>query len=104
MFIKKLAVSLVLLLGGTLTQADQLQRAFTVKQVFSEGASTAGFYPNEALPECKWGLMYVDLNKESGKATFSMLLAAKAASQTIVRIDYAVRADDTCMLSGLHIR
>lgn len=104
MFIKKLVLSLVLFSSATFSQADQLLKTFTVKQVFSEGTSTAGFYPNESLPECKWGLMYVDLSKDSGKAAFSMLLAAKAAGQEIVRIDYTVSATETCLISGLHIK
>lgn len=102
-FLKKMVLSLVLFLGASFSQADQLLKTFTVKRLFSEGDSIAGFYPNESLPECKWGLMYIDLSKESGKAIFSMLLAAKATGQEIVRIDYAISSEETCLISGLHV-
>ncbi len=102
MKLKNYIILIAIFLMPTLSQADQLLKTFTVKRVFSEGSHTGGFYPNESLPECKWGLMYVDLSKESGKAIFSLLLSAKAASQSIVRIDYAVSSSGTCMVSGLH--
>ena len=104
MLFKKTILLVAILLSSALSVADQVQRTFTVKQIFSEGEHGAGFYPNEALPECKWALMYIDLSKESGKAIFSMLLAAKASGQKIVRIDYSVATDDTCKVTGLHIK
>ena len=104
MIFKKIFIISLLLCLSSFTLADQLYGPYTVKRIFSEGTHTGGFYPNEALPECKWSLMYIDLSKESGKAIFSMLLAAKAANQKIVRIDYSVSAGETCMVSGLHVQ
>ena len=95
---------LILSLASVGVSADQLQRPFTVKQIFAEGNTTAGFYPYEPLPECKWNIMYLDLTKESGKASFSLLIAAKAASYTIRRIDYTVSSLGTCLASAIHIQ
>jgi len=82
----------------------QLSRELTVKRIFSEGSHIAGFYSNEDLPECKWGIMYMDLSKESGKAIFALILSAKAANQKIVRIDYRVSDNETCLINGLHVQ
>lgn len=93
-----------LLVIASCTQAEQLFRPFTVKQVFAEGVTGAGFYPNEALSECQYGLMYISLANDGGKAIFSLVIAAKAAGQTIARIDYTVSASGACTASGLHVR
>lgn len=104
MLIKKLLFVLVIFTTLGNVKADQILRTFTIKQVFSEGTDTAGFYPNEQLTECKYSLMYIKLNTETGKAIFSMVLSAKASRQKIVRIDYSVDADGACIVSGLHIK
>ena len=83
--------------------AETLNEVRTVHRVFSEGDSTAGFYSNEGFPQCKYGIMYLSLSTESGKAQFSMLLMAKAASKKVVRIDYVVDSNQYCKASGLHI-
>ena len=84
--------------------ADTMNEIRTVKRVFSEGTSNAGFYSNEGFPQCKYQIMYLSLATESGKAQFSMLLMAKASSQKVVRIDYTIDSNQYCLVKGLHIK
>ena len=81
-----------------------LGRVVHIDKVFAEGATTAGFYTKESLPECLWGIMYISLANESGKAIFSIVLSAKAAGQTVVRIDYTKDAAGKCLAGGLHVQ
>ncbi|GAB2504009.1 hypothetical protein [Microbulbifer agarilyticus] len=82
---------------------QQLLQKLTVKRVFSENGDVAGFVPAESLAACKYGLMYIDLSNESGRAIFSMVLSAKSTDQKVVRIDYNVTAEEACVATGLHI-
>lgn len=84
--------------------AETLNEPRTVHRVFSEGESSAGFYSVEGFPQCKYGIMYLSLATEAGKAHFSMLLMAKASSNKVVRIDYAIDTNQYCKISGLHIQ
>ena len=92
----------ILFLASSGSHADQLLETFHVSRTFAEGDSTGGFYTQEDLSECKWGLMYIDLSKESGKANFALVLTAKTANQPIVRIDYTVSSSGTCSATGIH--
>jgi len=98
---KKLVISIVAL-ASVLVTAETLDRFIHVNRMFSEGISTAGFYPVENLPECKWGLMYIDLATESGRAIFSLALTAKIASHSVVRVDYTVDTSGKCRVTGFH--
>lgn len=100
----KILLLLSLSFSSLQLHADQLLKSFTVKQIFSEGVSAAGFYTNEPLPECRYGIMYMNLANESGKAMFALVLSAKAAGQTVNRIDYTVSATGLCMATGLHVK
>ena len=96
---------LFILLASSFIQADTLDRAIHVDRIFSEGnAQTAGFYPKESLPECKWGLMYIDLNSESGKAIFSLALMAKTTGLSVVRLNYLKDSSDKCHVTGFHVQ
>lgn len=83
--------------------ADQLLNTYHVKRIFAESSTIAGFYAAEGLTECKWGIMYIDLSKEAGKAQFSIVLTAKTVNQTITRMDYTVNTDGACSLTGIHL-
>jgi len=83
--------------------AETLSEVRTVHRVFSEGENSAGFYSVEGFSQCKYGIMYLSLATESGKAQFSMLLMAKAASKKVVRIDYTIDSNQYCKVGGLHI-
>ncbi|TQV86559.1 hypothetical protein [Aliikangiella coralliicola] len=104
---KKL-ICFMLLMFPSLVFADQLLEAKTVKRIFSESQSTAGFYTVEGLPQCKFQIMYIRLSnsdgtpKESGRAQLSMVMAAKSAKWKIVRMDYTVDSGGSCRLTGLH--
>ncbi|WP_143247566.1 hypothetical protein [Agaribacterium haliotis] len=99
---KKLLLAVGLFVYCGAATADSLGRVVHIKRIFSEGSTTAGFYIKESLPECLWGLMYIDLSKESGKAIFSLVLTAKTADQSIVRIDYKKDESGKCLVSALH--
>lgn len=92
-----------LILISSMSFAEQITTPKTVKRIFTEGATGAGFFAVEGISECKWGIMYLDLSKESGKGMLSQLLTAKSAGFKVVRIDYAVSSSNTCLASGLHI-
>jgi hypothetical protein len=84
-------------------QADFLTRSFHVKRVFAQGTALAGFYTVESLPECQWGIFYIDLSNDAGRALFSMALTAKASNWEIKRVDYTVDATSaTCLASNIH--
>ena len=99
----KKILAIMLSIYSAVTFADSLNEPRTVKRIFSEGIASAGFVSNEGMTQCLYGIMYLDLSKESGKAQFSMLLTAKASGQKVVRIDYSTDAIGKCNLSGLHI-
>ncbi|QUJ67370.1 hypothetical protein KDD30_15230 [Photobacterium sp. GJ3] len=86
-------------------QSDlEINQSFTITTVFSEGTTTAGFYTAEGIKDCQWGIMYLELSTESGKAMFSQVLAAKSAGFKVIRIDYKKNENATCTATGLHIR
>ena len=97
------SIILILLIFSSNVFAETLDEARTVHRVFSEGENGAGFYSVEGFPQCKYGIMYLSLATESGKAQFSMLLMAKAASKKVVRIDYKTDSNQYCKVGGLHI-
>jgi hypothetical protein len=94
---------LILFSISSASMADQLVNTYHIKRIFAEGASTAGFYTTEGLPECKWGIMYISLGNEVGKAQLSIALTAKTANQTIKRLDFTVDAAGVCRLTGMHM-
>lgn len=100
----KYLLALLIMTISYSVMAEGLGRVVHVKRIFSEGESRAGFYTQEALPECKWGLMYISLSNESGKAMFSLILTAKATNASLVRIDYTKSEDDKCYVNGLHLQ
>ncbi|CCN48808.1 conserved hypothetical protein [Vibrio nigripulchritudo MADA3029] len=83
--------------------ASQILEPKTIVRTFSEGSSKAGFYTSEGLLQCKWGIMYIDLSTEAGKAMFSQVLTAKSAGFKVVRIDYT-KSGELCTATGLHIQ
>ncbi|MDX1303029.1 hypothetical protein [Photobacterium sp.] len=99
----KVMLPIVFLFSAPLA-AEQITTPKTVKRVFSEGTTSAGFYTNEGISQCKWGIMYMDLSTESGKAQFSQVLTAKTAGFKVIRIDYTIRSSGTCLASGIHIQ
>jgi hypothetical protein len=102
--IKKSLFILVLITLSHSSLADKLSGPYTVSRIFAEGASRAGFYPAEGLAECTYGLFYIDLTTESGKAILSLVLTAKSTGQKVVRVDYDTSESETCTVSGLHIQ
>lgn len=93
-----------LLLFAPACFSEQDLNSKTIMQIFAEGNNTAGFYTKEGLQQCKYQIMYLTLQTETGKAHFAMLLAAKAAGQKVVRMDYSIAESGQCNLNGLHIR
>lgn len=93
---------LLLLLFSPYCMAERLTGPIKISRVFSEGTSTGGFYSEEGFPQCKWGVMYIDLGNETGKAQFSILLAAKVSNSSITRIDYDIDGSGICKIKGLH--
>jgi len=102
-FLTRMIVTALIMPVSTAVLAATIGTPKTVKRVFSEGSTGAGFYTVEGLPECKYSIMYLNLSTESGKAMFSQLLTAKSAGFKVVRIDYSVLASGQCVAGGLHI-
>ena len=97
-----LAMSAMLACGSARAES---KGPLTVLRIFSEGASSAGFYPSENIQgDCKWNLIYVDMSTPSGRGMFALLLQAKAQSLSLARVDYIKNNDTTCLLSGLHVQ
>jgi hypothetical protein len=103
-FVSALVCCLSTLIISTSVYAAQIMTSKTVTRIFSEGENGGGFYTAEGLPECKWGIMYINLSTNAGKAMMSQLLTAKSAGFKVVRIDYAVSSSGSCSASGLHIQ
>ena len=101
--LKDLLFIFILSLVSCIAHSAQISSAKTVNRIFTEGSTGAGFYTAEGLPECKWGIMYIDLSKDAGKAMLANVLTAKTAAFKVVRIDYTVSGSGTCLASGLHI-
>ena len=99
----KTLLTVALTTFSVFAQAEQILGSKTVLRTFSEGSAKAGFYTKEGLQECKWGIMYIDLSTEAGKAMFSQVLTAKTAGFKIVRIDYS-KTGALCKANGLHIQ
>ena len=60
--------------GFTITQANaaNMYGPYQVKSLFAESANTAGFFVVEGLPQCLYGLMYIDLSSAAGKGQFAL--------------------------------
>lgn len=99
----KRLIFILLVMASCQIQAEQLLESRTVSKIFAENGNHAGFYTSEGLTQCLWGIMFIDLSTEAGKAQLSMVLAAKLSNQKIVRMDYTV-ITQKCWLSGLHIQ
>lgn len=94
---------LVLLLPVNASRADQILGTYHVKTLFSE-PGTAGVYFEEPLPQCQFGLMYVDLGTTEGKARLALLTSARMGGWPVVRLDYSRDAVTTkCVLFGVHV-
>jgi len=52
---------------------------------------------------CKYNVIYFHLNTESGKAQYSMLLAAKMSNTYISTLAYNFNSDTTCTLLTVEI-
>jgi hypothetical protein len=100
---KRLVITAVFMSISSLAFSAQISTPKTVKRIFTEGSTRAGFYASEGITECKWGIMYLNLSTESGKGMLSQVLTAKSAGFKVVRIDYTVSSSGTCLASGLHI-
>ena len=101
--LKKIIITSVLISISSVSLAAQISTSKTVKRIFTERSTAAGFYAVEGISECKWGIMYLDLSTEAGKGMLSQVLTAKSAGFKVVRIDYTVSSSGTCLASGLHI-
>ena len=100
---KKLIITSVLMSISSVVLAAQITTPKTVKRIFTEGSTSAGFYAVEGMTECRWGIMYLNLSTEAGKGMLSQVLTAKSDGFKVVRIDYSTSASGTCLASGLHI-
>ena len=91
--------------GFTITQANaaNMYGPYQVKSLFAESANTAGFFVVEGLPQCLYGLMYIDLSSAAGKGQFALLTSAKMGGWKITRIDYTQSANGACWLGGVHV-
>ncbi|TVZ40603.1 hypothetical protein P886_5037 [Alteromonadaceae bacterium 2753L.S.0a.02] len=101
---KIIILILSLLYGLPCAASTGLGRTVHIDKVFAEGESLAGFYTKESLPECLWGLMYINLATDSGKALFTLVLSAQARGALVSRIDYDKDDNDKCLARGIHIK
>jgi hypothetical protein len=101
--LKNIIITSVLISISSVSLAAQISTPKTVKRIFTEGSTGAGFYAVEGISDCKWGIMYLNLSTEAGKGMLSQVLTAKSAGFKVVRIDYTVSSSGTCLASGLHI-
>lgn len=102
--LKSLVLVISLLFGFPCAASTGLGRTVHIDKVFAEGESLAGFYTKESLPECLWGLMYINLATDSGKALFTLVLSAQARGAVVSRIDYDKDDNDKCLARGIHIK
>lgn len=99
---KKIAFAILMMLP-MLASADQFITKHTVKRIYVGGLSTAGFFTKQGMTPCLYGIMYIALTTEAGRAQLSLITTAKAAKQDIVRIDYSIDANQVCRLNSLDI-
>ena len=84
-------------------QAAKLQESRTITTILAENNNHAGFYTSEGLDMCIWGIMFIDLSNEAGRAHLSMALSAKLSGLKVIRMDYVVE-NEKCWLKGMHIK
>ena len=101
MFKKVLLIALCLIAPVAISAT--LQESHTVSQILAEHGNKAGFYTEEGLPQCLWGVMFIDLSNKAGKAHLSLALSAKMGGLKVVRMDYTV-SSEKCFLTGMHIQ
>jgi len=100
---KKIILFVVVMLYSFGVYSESLGRTIHINRVFSEGTSKAGFYARNNISECKWGIMYIDLSNEAGKAIFSLALMAKTTDTPVVRVDYQVNESGLCKVNAIHV-
>lgn len=84
-------------------RADQTLQIYHVLTVFAESGTSAGFFPKEPLPQCLYGIMYIDLSSPAGKANMALVTSAKSMGWAITRMDYTKLPNGTCSLVSLHV-
>ena len=82
--------------------ADSMTGRYQVQALFSE-SGTAGVYLKEGLPQCLFGVMYINLGSPEGKAILALLMSAKVSGMVVTRLDYTRDANTKCNLSGAHV-
>lgn len=95
----------VLLIGLSFTGtacADSMNGRYQVQALFSE-PGTAGMYLKEGLPQCLFGVMYINLGSPEGKAILALLMSAKISGMVVTRLDYTLDANTKCNLNGAHV-
>ena len=102
-----LRAAMVGLCGGMLVanaaMAETISGSFTVKTVFSENDSTAGFTVAQGLPGCLYQIMYIDLSTNGSRARLALLMSAKSAGWKVSRIDYTIYSNGSCWARGVHV-
>lgn len=104
MFKKLLPAGLALYLFSAAQTALAIQQRadLHVMRVFTESATTGGFYPAESI-DCLWNLLYIDLSTPSGRGQLALLMQAKAQNLRVARLDYNKNPDGTCSVWGIHV-
>lgn len=97
-----LGAALMLLAAGS-ANADQLLGQYKVRSVFAETNDNAGVYFTVDLTQCLYGLMYIDLTSNGGKARLALLMTAKSSGWSATRLDYTKDANGKCVLYSLHV-
>ncbi|MBL4589099.1 MAG: hypothetical protein JKY11_03345 [Alphaproteobacteria bacterium] len=85
--------------------AAKFEETRHVKRVFTESNNIAGFYTVEGLPQCVYGIMYIDLSTDTGRALFSIVLTAKSLNWEIRRMDYYLTNETygtRCNITTIH--
>ena len=76
-----------------------------VRQVFAESDTVAGFFPRDDVSsQCLFGVIYINLGTQAGRAQLSLVMQAKAQGLRVARVDYVKQPNGSCHVTGLHIQ
>lgn len=53
------------------------------------------------VSSCQWGLVYLDISTDFGKAALAHLMAARAANKKLKWFDYSTGANGLCYLDSV---
>lgn len=100
----QVAVAAALIVTFAAPALAEQKSSLHVRRIFTESAATAGFLPIEDISaDCLWGLMYIDLSTQAGRAQLALVMQAKVQNLVLARVDYSKNPNGTCSVYGIHV-